>query len=174
MKKKLHSLKRADSLADDSTHRRRAPKRRGTVFTEDAPDPALVIADAQRTESFHQVHHWNGKPLIPFSVGRESLWLRLRLVDDSPSIAKCKAQPAGFVCDAFKILFLCSHTDAQLAILRANNAAFLMSIDQWAEENITRDQLAEAEKVALAIVNDGEINKVDILPSERKARPAGE
>jgi len=179
-------MKKPDSLADSvATSRRRQTSQRRRRITEDIPDPDLAGHIKEREKAYAAVHQWNGKPLQPFSIGRESIFFELRAAAGAPRLSAVQHEPIAFLGDAMRILFLCSHEPEAWDHLRGQPVMFLRAVEQWAEGNdswrldqapstkhqaprITRDQQLKAVRVALQIMNDAGTNRAEPAPSDRE------
>lgn len=182
------ALPAADSLADSVATSRRAqrPPRRRRV-TEDLPDPDLAAHTKEREKAYTAVHQWNGQPLKPFSIGRESIFFELRAAAGAPRLAAVIQEPIAFLGDAMRILFLCSHDPENWDHLRGQPVAFLRAVEKWAEGDdtwqfaeeprtknqktappIPRSEQLHAVRVALSILNDSGTNRAEPAPSDRE------
>lgn len=125
-------------------------------------------AQQQREKAYDGIYHWQEKPLEPFSIGREALYLQLRSMNAAVPLEVAVRHPESFLGDAILILFLCSHRPENLASVRHDFTAFFVAIDAWAEQNIPRRMATQAIGLALQILNDSDSTRAVPRPSGRE------
>lgn len=91
------------------------------IIDDSVPDPA---AEATREAAFDAAPSWHGRPLLPFSSSRKSLFLQHRLAMGAPELSKCMRDLDAFFADAVRLIFLCSYApEAPLPIPEETLAA---------------------------------------------------
>ena len=112
------------------------------------PSSTSPISDVYRdeTSAFPVVHEpgagpelkvgfiFRGVQLHPFNSSREALFSQFRLTVGAPPLQVCLDSVDGFLADAYRLLWFCSHTPADWADLRCKPVMLQAVIDQWADE----------------------------------------
>lgn len=130
------------------------------------PDHTADLAhETRRQAAFESEFEWNGQPLHPFSISRESLFGQLRLAMGAPLLSRCLADTEGFAADAHRILFLCATPPELWNRLRADMPALQTAVDNWADQNITVSQKLLAETIAMKIWLASQENRHEPAPS---------
>lgn len=143
-------------------------------FDDDIVDHAIELQAAEERQTAVLAQHaWNGRPLHPFTIRRETLYFRLRAANDALPLSVVRKHPEAFLQDAMIILWLCAHEPADWTPMRARNDLLLETIETWAEENIHRPQQTEAIDLALQILREGDTTRAVPRPSERKGDDLG-
>lgn len=89
-----------------------------------------------------EVFTWRGVRLHPFTTSRAGLFAQHRLAVGSPNLYLVIDDVDGFLADAVRILWLCSHTPKDWSSLRCDPSAFQSVIDQWADADPDFDSVA--------------------------------
>lgn len=143
-------------------------------FDDDIVDHAIEVQAAEERQAAVLAQHaWNGRPLHPFTIRRETLYFRLRAANDALPLSVVRKHPEAFLQDAMIILWLCTHEPADWTPMRARNDLLLETIETWAEESIQRPQQTEAIDLALQILREGDTTRAVPRPSERKGDDLG-
>jgi hypothetical protein len=125
---------------------------------DDSPEEDL--AELARENAFSAVYEWpEGTPLMPWAFCRESVFLSQRRSLGAPSLEQINGDLASFLSDAARILWLCTHDESEITVLRGKPHLMQQVIDAWAEEAIPRGTRQEACDIALEIHNTGSINQ---------------
>ena len=124
-----------------------------------------------REAAFDAEFAWRGAPLHPFSIDRESLFSEVRLANGAPPIVKTSADFDGFLADALRILFICSHTKDDFRPLRRDPIAFQEAIDAWAVENVARGEQSAAITLGIEIYVSSFATEHEPVPSEKRDEP---
>lgn len=115
------------------------------ILTEKVPLPARdgpavhrgeQAAEQRRQTAFDSVPHWQGQPLHPFSVSRETLFLQLRTAAGAPPLMAAMIDREAWYADAVRMLWLCSHLPDDWAQLRTEPVFLQSAIDQWADQHL--------------------------------------
>lgn len=143
-------------------------------FDDDIIDTQIDAAAAvERQDSVLANHQWNGSPLHPFSIRRETLYFRLRAVNDALPLHVVRRHPEAFLHEAMIILWLCFHEPAAWDQLRSDNSRLMNVIESWAEKNIKRPQQSQAIELALQILHEGDCTHAIPRPSDRQGDELG-
>lgn len=144
------------------------------TFDDDILDTQIeAAATAERQDATLAAHTWNGTPLQPFSIRRETLYFRLRAVNDALPLHLVRRHPESFLHEAMIILWLCFHEPAAWAHLRSDNARMMDAVETWAEKNIARHQQSQAIELALQILREGDSTHAIPRPSDRQGDDLG-
>ena len=138
--------------------------------------PARAHGDpgtADRDAAFDAEHEWNGVALFPFSIDRESLFAQQRLAMGAPPIMTVVNDFDGFLADAMRILFVCSHKAEDFRPLRRDALVFQEAIEDWANRNIPRAKRGEAIVLAMNIYADSVATAHEPVPSGNKTDDLG-
>jgi hypothetical protein len=147
--------------------KKRAIPQKPTV-TED-PD---LAAQTAREESFtSEDPTWQGKPLHPYSSGRESLFIQLRAAAGAPPLSQAVATTDDFFPDAIRVLYLCSHTPEEWREHRRDTSAWLEHVEAWADGAIPLSQKADAAATAMNILSRAYSG--EHVPVSRHGKTAG-
>jgi hypothetical protein len=148
------------------------------VITDQVPLPKRDSAAVRRGEgdaeklrqtAFDSAPHWQGKPLDPFSVSRETLFLELRVAAGAPPLQLAMADAQTWYADAVRILWLCTHRPSAWQELRASPLSLQAVIDEWADELLdSRRDKEDIVLLTLRIWNQSQINAHEPAPD-----PAG-
>lgn len=123
-----------------------APRAPHTTAHEDSP-----AHEAARQAAFDSVFEWHGQRLQPFSSSREALFAQHRLSMGAPDLQRCLDDLDAFFADAARILWLCSHTEADWGILRCSPPQLQAAIDRWTDEHIPGHESAAATMIGFRI-----------------------
>jgi hypothetical protein len=152
------------------------PAERAVVAVGAGTRPGREAGDdksAERARAFDAEYEWNGKPLHPFSIERESLFCEQRLAAGAPPIVKTSGDFNGFLADALRILFICSHKRENFRVLRRSPIEFQEAVDDWAEKNVQRGQQSEAISLGIRIYTDTFVTEHEPVPSGNKGDELG-
>ena len=145
---------------------------------ESEVDQALIEAKAaaKRAEGFVDggIFSLKDKPLHPFSSGRRSLFEELRHAVGAGSLRSVLSdmeehgEPAAFLPEAARILFLCFHSFDELIAIRLEAGSLVkiqIQIDKWLDESLP-NELAQRAACALAlqIFNQASLNQAEAAP----------
>lgn len=146
------------------------PKVVGTDTTGSPADQAEIDAmEAQREAAYDSAYSWRGKPLLPFSSGRDAIYRKLAAID-----FKISAQDmikSGYAClgDARLVLFVCSHDYEALWPYRHDVEALLGKAYAWADEHIAHHEDVAAIELWKRIMADSRVTQAIPRPGGRKA-----
>jgi hypothetical protein len=144
------------------------------TFEDDLLDHQIEAQAAEERQSAVLTQHaWNGRLLHPFSIRRETLYFRLRAVNDCLPLHVVRRHPEAFLSEAMIILWLCAHEPQDWQPLRGSNALMMAAIETWAEENIAREQQTQAVELALEILRLGDCTRAVPRPAERTGDDLG-
>lgn len=133
------------------------------------PKPARETVDPEhelrRQEAFDEEPTWRGEPLHGFSVSREALFGQMRLAMGAPALSLCLADPDAFAADAQRILYLCAHPPEVWNRLRGDMATLQSAVDQWADENISKDEKLLAETLTMRMWLSAQENRHEPAPT---------
>lgn len=132
--------------------------------------------EREREQAFDASFRWGGRVLKPFSSSRKSLFLQQRVAMGAPDLGKCLADIDGFLADAARILFLCSHDpDEEIenerdgwGVLRADSFRLQMVMDLWTDKHIPAGKEAEAVQLAYRIYASTLVNRAESAPSDNR------
>jgi len=112
-----------------------------SVYRDEAPiDPAGIDeASVGAIEAVDQGFYFRGMKLHPFNASRNALFSQHRLALGAPSLQLALNDVDGFAADAYRILWLCSHTPLDWSSLRCNPAKLQTVIDEWADKSPVTD-----------------------------------
>jgi hypothetical protein len=130
-------------------------------------------AAAERQTAVLSSHQWQGITLQPFSIRRETLYFRLRALNDSLPIHLVRKHPESFLQEALIILWLCLHTPDHWNALRGNAALLMEQIEQWADENIRRADQMPAIELALQILSSADSTQAISRPTHLQGEDLG-
>ena len=143
-------------------------------FDDDIIDAQIEAAAAvERQDAVLASHAWNCTPSQPFSIRRETLYFRLRAVNDALPIYVVRKHPEAFLHEAMIILWLCYHEPSAWEHLRSNNSLLINEVETWAEKNIRRNQQSQAIELALQILQEGDATHAIPRPSDRQGDELG-
>lgn len=144
------------------------PGAQSAEFADDIIESNLESEAAEeRQAAVLAAHEWNGMPLHSFSIRRETLYFRLRAINDSLPLAAIMRHSEAFLHEAMIILWLCAHKPAAWRPHRARLDDLMDEIEEWAESNIQRHQQTEAIELALLILRQGDSTRAVPRPSDR-------
>ena len=144
------------------------------TFEDDVIDQQLAdAAAAERQTAVLTTHAWQGTPLQPFSIRRETLYFRLRTLNDSLPIHLVRKHPESFLQEAIILLWLCLHTPEDWNPMRGNAALLMEQIEQWADEHLTRADQMPAIEIALQILSTADSTRAISRPSDLKGDDLG-
>lgn len=123
---------------------------------------------ADRDRAFDADYEWNGKALLPLSIDRESLFLQLRTAVGAGDIVAACRDFDGFLADACRILFICSHTPDELRPLRRDPVMFQECVEAWAVVNVKREQRSRAIAQAINMYADTKATEHEPVPTGEK------
>jgi len=136
------------------------------------PAPKLVVLDEEdpahekeRQQAFDAEFSWRGRRLHGFTSSREALFSKQRLSSGAPSLQACLDDLDAFFGDAARILWLCSHTPDDWAILRSSPSELQKVIDQWTDENIPQREAIAAVRTAYQIYAASRANEHSTVPA---------
>lgn len=116
-------------------------------------DPELKAME-ERGEAFaSEEPEWMGKPLEPYSSGRESLFVQIRAAAGAPPLRETIRTTDDFFPDAIRILYLCSHTPENWREHRRDPARWLEHIEDWADGAIPLHLKKNAASTAMNILS---------------------
>lgn len=122
----------------------------------------------ERQAAFDADFAYRGRPLEPFSISRQSLFLQHRLAMGAPDLHACVNDLDAFFADACRILWLCSHTPEDWGILRSSPAALQGAIDLWSDKNITSAEVPEVTMLGVRIYSASRKNEHEPAPGPVK------
>jgi len=123
----------------------------------------------ERQQAFDAEFSWRGVKLLPFTSSREGLFSQHRVSMGAPDLQRCLSDLDGFFLDACRILWLCSHTPEDWAILRCSPVELQCAIDRWADEHITTQESSAATLTAFKIYAAARTNEHAPAPLPGKA-----
>lgn len=140
------------------------PKRDSTAVRRGEGEAAR-----HRQTAFDSSPYWQGQPLQPFSVSRETLFLQLRVAAGAPPLYTAMADAEAWYADAVRIAWLCTHLPADWQELRARPLELQAAIDEWADTAIesARDKV-DLVLLTLRLWNESQVNAHEPAPD-----PAG-
>lgn len=125
-------------------------------------------AEKDREWAFDAGYSWNGRELLPFSIGREALFSQLRTAVGAPPIHAAVRDFDAFLADALRLIFICSMTPEQLRPLRRDAVVFQEAVESWADANVKPSQRAEAVALGINIYADAHATEHEPAPSEHR------
>jgi len=145
-----------------------------STFDDDIVGQQLAeAAAAERQTAVLSSHHWRGTTLHPFSIRRETLYFRLRALNDSLPIHLVRKHPESFLQEAIILLWLCLHTPEDWNPMRGNAALLMEQIEHWADTHLQRaDQMAAIE-LALQILSSADSTRAITRPSDLQGEDLG-
>jgi hypothetical protein len=133
---------------------------RPPTVIEDDPDPDQQDPEEEaRQEAFDDVPLWNNQPLKAWSFTRESVFHSLRRSMGAPPISEVNSDLNAWIADAARILWLCSHDELEISVLRPQPAVMQAAIDRWAEEALPPQKRQEAVDLTVSIFNRATLNR---------------
>lgn len=136
------------------------PIRLGAVTRRDASAQAAK----SRLQAWRARYYWNEALLLPYSIGREDLWLQMCDLDapirTTYGLAQLEASRS------IKLLYLCATPGAHLAATPL--PVLLEHADAWGDEHVPRSRTAAAIEVAKKIQHDAMIGYAKQRPADRR------
>ena len=130
-------------------------------------DPAAAATDERKRQAaFDADGTWQGRPLNPFSISRETLFLQLRTAAGAPGIYQAMMDGEAWFGDAVRILWLCLHGPADWRDLRGEPIRLQEAIDAWADEHIPRGAKPDLVMLTIRLWNDSQINAHEPVPGD--------
>ena len=130
-------------------------------------DPAAAATDEQKRQAaFDGVHRWEGRPLHPFSISRETLFLQLRCAVGAPGIYQAMIDGEAWFGDAIRILWLCLHGPDDWDPLRGEPLRLQRAIEAWADDHLPRGAKADLVLLTIRVWNDSQINAHEPVPGD--------
>ncbi len=127
---------------------------------------AAAADDKKRQAAFDSAPHWKGRPLHPFSISRETLFLQLRCAAGAPGIYQAMIDGEAWYGDAVRILWLCLHTADDWDPLRAEPLKLQRHIDAWADTALQRGEKTDLILLTIGIWNASQINAHEPVPGD--------
>jgi len=133
-------------------------------------------AAAKRAQAFVDAGAFTlyGKSLQPFSSGRRSLFEEIRFAVGAGSLRSVleavseTGEPAAFLPEASRILFLCAHTFDELMEIRLKCGSLVkvqIKIDEWMNEAMPNELAQRAAcAMALQVFNQSSSNQAEVAP----------
>jgi hypothetical protein len=142
-----------------------------TILADDDADLAHEQAAlAERTTAYDATFAWQGSPLQPYSITRESLYYLLR---PPTPLQTAMQRPETFLADALILLYLCSHTSDQWQSFRDDLPRFHREIETWADAHVPSSLGVEAIGLALKIINTAAKTKAIARPRDKESPEEG-
>ena len=135
---------------------------------------AATSDERKRQTAFDSEFQWRGRPLRPFSISRETLFLQLRAAAGAPGLYQAMLDGEAWFGDAVRLLWLCSHPPEAWRDLRAEPLRMQEAIDAWADATLPRGAKTEIILLTIGIWNASQINAHEPVagdPAERRTEP---
>jgi len=144
------------------------------TFEDDIVDQQFAdAAAADRQTAVLSSQQWHGTPLQPFTIRRETLYFRLRALNDSLPIHLVRKHPESFLQEAIILLWLCLHTPEDWNPMRGNAALLMEQIESWADQHLTRADQMPAIELALQILSSADSTRAIPRPSDLQGEDLG-
>lgn len=127
---------------------------------------AAATDEKKRQAAFDSANHWKGRPLHPFSISRETLFLQLRCAAGAPGIYAAMIDGEAWYGDAVRLLWLCLHTADDWDPLRAEPLKLQRHIDDWADATLDRGAKTDLVLLTIALWNASQINAHEPVPGD--------
>jgi hypothetical protein len=127
---------------------------------------AAATDEHKRQAAFDAVPHWQGSPLKPFSISRETLFLQLRHAAGAPGLYSAMLDGEAWFGDAVRILWLCLHGPDDWDSLRGQPLDLQRAIDAWADETIPRGSKADIVLLTIRLWNESQVNAHEPVPGD--------
>lgn len=116
-------------------------------------------AEKRRQQAFDSVPHWKGRPLEPFSISREALFVQLRTAAGAAPFQTVLQDGEAWYADAIRLLWICSHTPEAWEDLRGEPLRLQSVIDRWADANLdSRRDKHDLVLLTLRLWNESQVN----------------
>lgn len=133
------------------------------ILDDEGPSPEV---EGERERAFRSESlAWNGKKLRPWSSAREGIWLELRHAMGGRHLSECVLSSYTFLPDAFRILYLCHGSEAEISEARSSPQKLQAAVDEWANKYVPIAQHEEAITLAMRIYNLAHKNHPEAAPS---------
>lgn len=120
----------------------------------DPSAPATAPARDLHQEAYDYEPSWQGVPLEPFTMARQSLAAMLE--SHSPGVGSGGAMNEAYMPAVWSVLWLCHHTPDQWRHLRTQPVLWWEQIEEWAEEHCPRGLWLEAITLVHGRKEDGD------------------
>lgn len=142
-----------------------------TILADDTADLALEDdALRQRSAAYDAAFEWQGRPLQPYSITRESLYYLLR---PPTPLQTAMRRPETFLADALIVLYLCSHTSEQWQSFRDDLPRFHAAVEAWADAHVPSSLGVEAISLSLKIINAAASTRAVARPTGKESPEEG-
>lgn len=127
---------------------------------------AAATDEQKRQAAFDGSFHWQGRPLHPFSISRETLFLQLRCAAGAPGIYSAMIDGEAWYGDGVRLLWLCLHTADDWDPLRGEPLRLQRAIDDWADATLPRGAKTDLTLLTIQLWNASQLNAHEPVPGD--------